>query len=281
MPVPLKLSAPAVGGFWEIPVLYEDEQVLALDKPALLAVQPEPGRPHEPTLLRLLHDAIAAGKPSVSGRGWSFVMNAHRLDAEASGVLLLARSKAALGGLANQFSAGRIALGCLALTRGSPMQETLVIGDRLIADDRRPGLMRVAPQGLAARTEVTVAERFPGISLLRCRVFLGRRHQLRVHLRHARFPVFGDRLYACHALLLSNLKRSYRLKPGHTERPLVDRAAVHVEQVDFLHPVNGNPVSITAPLPKDFQVALKYLRRYATGGGQPRSGLEESESSFE
>ena len=269
MPLPIKVSAPDGAGFWEIPVLYEDDHLLALDKPAGIATSPHPQEPGRPCLIRLFHEAITAGKPWAASRGLTYLMNVHRLDEETTGVLLLAKHRSALVSLANQFGSNQSRQTWLAIVRGAPPQPQLEINARLAADPRRPGLISVSPHGQPARTVVAVAESFAGVSLLRCQLFTSRTHQLRVHLRHVRLPVFGDRLYACHALLLSNLKRDYRLKPGRTEKPLVDRAAVHVEKLEITHPATSAPLSLSAPLPRDFQVALKYLRRYAPAGATP------------
>jgi 23S rRNA pseudouridine1911/1915/1917 synthase len=263
VPEPLKLSGSAPGQFWEIPVLFEDEHLLALDKPAVLATTVEPLHPDRPGIMRLLHEAILARRPWVTQRGIGFVMNAWRLDAETSGVLLLARSRPVLVRLANAYSSGHIRQTWLALSRGTLPRPQLNLHDRIGPDPRRAGLMRVTPEGMQAQTRVELAEGFAGVSLFRCHLTVARTHQIRVHLRHARLPVFGDRLYACHTLLLSNLKPGYRLKPKQTERPLIDRAAVHCERVELEHPVTGAALSFTAPLPRDFNVAIKYLRRYA------------------
>ena len=88
-------------------------------------------------------------------------------------------------------------------------------------------------------------------------------HQVRAHLLSVRLPVVGDGLYGGWPLLLSRLKPNYRLKPKHTERPLIDSAALHAETVTLPHPVSGASLTITAPWPKDLTVAVKYLRRYA------------------
>ena len=117
--------------------------------------------------------------------------------------------------------------------------------------------------GKQSRTKFELMEKFDGCSLLHCQPFTGRTHQIRVHLRQAGLPIIGDALYGGSPLLLSRLKSGYRLKPKQVERPLIDRVALHAEQLAFTHPVNGSEVVINAPWTKDLSVAVKYLRRYA------------------
>ena len=82
-------------------------------------------------------------------------------------------------------------------------------------------------------------------------------------LRQAGLPIVGDALYGGNQLLLSSMKMDYHLKPKKTERPLIDRVALHAAELKLVHPVTGTEVNIVSPLPKDLTVALKYLRRYA------------------
>jgi 23S rRNA-/tRNA-specific pseudouridylate synthase len=90
-----------------------------------------------------------------------------------------------------------------------------------------------------------------------------RTHQIRVHLQNSGLRIAGDALYGGAPLLLSRLKREYRLKPGRVERPLIARVALHAEQLELPHPITGETLAIASPLPKDLHVALKYLRLYA------------------
>src|SRR2546426_1565987 len=92
----LKLSSPATREFWEIPILYEDSHLLALDKPGCLLVSQDRDDPQRPNLMKLLHAGIADSKPWARERQLSYLMNAHRLDFETSGVILLAKAKAVL-----------------------------------------------------------------------------------------------------------------------------------------------------------------------------------------
>jgi 23S rRNA-/tRNA-specific pseudouridylate synthase len=117
-----------------------------------------------------------------------------------------------------------------------------------------------------------VVEKFAGYTLLRCQPLTGRTHQIRVHLRHLHLPIVGDALYLGKPLMLSAIKPHYRLKPGRTERPLIETVALHAERLSIAHPVSGDVVNIESPWPKDLTVALKYLRQCAPAPGTPRPG---------
>ncbi len=270
MSATIKLSAPATHEFWEIPILFEDAHLLALDKPAGLPTTPDLNDPARPSLMNLLHAAIAAGKLWATERNLTYLNPTHRLDAEASGVTLLAKSKPVLETLTNQFGDGQPLAKYVALARGVPRADQFEVDAKLAPHPLIPGQMRVdSRQGKQAKTLVSVVEAFRDYVWLSCRPVPNRLHQIRVHLRHTGLPVVGDAVYGGKPLLLSRLKRDYRLKPGRTERPLIARAALHAEELTVFHPVTGETVTFTAPLPKDLRVALKYLREYgrASFGG--------------
>jgi RluA family pseudouridine synthase len=260
----IKLSSPATREFWEIPVLHEDEHLLALDKPAGLLTSPDRYDPQRPNLMTLLHAAISAGKPWARERGLAYLSNAHRLDFDTSGVLLLAKSKPVLVTLANLFGSEKPLQKYIALAHGKLMEEQFEVDAPLAPHPVKIGLMCVNPRdGKKSKTRFTVVERFSGHALLRCEPLTCRAHQIRAHLRHAGFPIVGAELYGGKKLWLSRLKRDYRLKPGHEERPLLSRATLHAEELALPHPVTGQTIVITAPWPKDLKVAVKYLRQFA------------------
>jgi RluA family pseudouridine synthase len=266
MPLPVKLSSPATREFWEIPVLFEDEHLLALDKPAGLAVAPDAAAIERPTLMGLLHAAIAAGKPWVIERKLDYIALTHGLDPEASGVLLLAKSKPVLVTLTNYFSADHPELKFLALVYGTPRAAQFEVNAKLSPHPEIPGQMRVdTKQGKKSLTRFNVVESFDGFALVQCEPVTDRPQQIRLHLRHAGLRVVGDDLHGGGPLNLSRLKRDYRLKPGHEERPLLDSATLHSESITLPHPVTGASLTITAPWPKHLKVAVKFLRQYAAG----------------
>jgi RluA family pseudouridine synthase len=260
----IKLSSPATREFWEIPVLFEDGDLLALDKPAGLLTSPDRYDPQRPNLMKLLHAGIEQGKPWAARRGLSYLMNAHRLDFETSGVILLAKNKPSLIALANLFGTEKTGKTYVALVHGNPVKPSFEINASLAPHPVKIGLMRVDEKsGKNARTQFDLLEKFRDCALMQCRPFTGRTHQIRVHLRQAGLPIIGDTLYGGSQLLLSRLKSDYRLKPNQTERPLIARVALHAAELKLVHPVTNSEIAITAPWPKDLTVAVKYLRRYA------------------
>ncbi len=262
----IKLSSPATREFWEIPVLFEDEHLLALDKPAGLLVSPEIASPDRPDLMKLLHAAIADKKPWARERNLDYLDNAHSLDAETSGVILLAKSKDVFIALANLFSSQKVAEKYVALVCGEPLENQFEVDAKIAPHPVTPGLMRVdSREGRQAKTKFEVLENFPrhGYALLKCEALTNRTHQIRVHASHVGLKIVGDELYGGKFLWLSRLKKDYRLKPGREERPLISRVALHSEELQFPHPVTNETMTIKSEWPKDLKVALKYLRQFS------------------
>jgi RluA family pseudouridine synthase len=260
---PVKLSWPATHEFWEIPVLFEDEHLFALDKPPGLLTSPDRLAPERPSLMTLLHGGIAAGKPWARERHLTYLANAHRLDLDTGGVLLLAKTKAALVALADLFGSGAVIRHQVTLVQGVPPDDAFVVDEKLAPHPLLPGRMRIdSRNGKKSSTEFAVLERFSRWSLVRCRLRQERPQQISLHLNHAGFPVVGDEVHGGKQLWLSRLKRDFRLKPGREERPLISRVMLHLEELSLTHPVTQQPLSIKSEWPKDLRVALKYLRLY-------------------
>ena len=259
----LKLSSPATREFWEIPILFEDEHLLALDKPAGLLVSPDGGEPNQPNLMALLHAGIAENKAWARERGLTYLSDTHRMDAEASGALLLAKSKPFFVALADLFGSERPLLKYVALVQGRPAEGHFQVNAKLGTNPLRPGFVRVDPrEGKKAQTKFSILEKFQRWTLMRCEPLTARPHQMRVHLQNSGLPIVGDELYGGKPLWLSRLKPGFFLKRGHEERPLLSRVALHAEEVQLPHPLTGETIAIAAPWPKDLKVAVKYLRQF-------------------
>ncbi|MDP2137266.1 MAG: RluA family pseudouridine synthase [Candidatus Didemnitutus sp.] len=234
------------------PVVSEDEVIIAFDKPSGMFIVPERRDRSAVTLMGLVRGAMGPG-----------VANVHRIDAETSGLVLCAKNKVALDFLSGQFQSKTVDKVYHALVVGAPEQDAYAVDLVLKEDEGAPGKMCVVKKhGQAAVTEVRVLERFGQFTLLECRPKSGRTHQVRLHLSATGTPVLSDPLYGNSTpLLLSALKRGY--KGRDEERPLLGRLALHATAVTFNHPVSRERVTLTTPLPKDFEVALKYLRKFA------------------
>ena len=260
----IKLSAPETEQFWKVPVLYEDDDLFALEKPARLLTSPDRYDANRPNLMKILHRDIERGAPWAAERKLTYLSNAHRLDFETSGVLLLAKNKAALVALADEFGGSRARKSYVALVQGTPSEVTFISEAKLAPHPIKIGLMRVDPKrGKKSQTDFTVLEKFVGYTLVRCEPLTGRTHQIRVHLAHLGLPIVADELYGGSALLLSQLKRDYRPSRDGREQPLIGRMALHAEKLTVTHPVTKLPTTILSALPREFEVALKYLRKFA------------------
>lgn len=262
----IKLSSAVTREFWEIPILFEDEHMLALNKPAALLTSADRFNLDRPNLMKLLHLDIERGATWAKKRPrLTYLMNAHRLDFETTGVILLAKTKSVLIELANQFGSEKPLKTYVALVRGGMQQDTFEIEAKIAPHPVKLGLMRIDERnGKRARTEFTVRERYKGYSLLECRPLNARTHQVRVHLQHLGLSILGDNTYGGSPLLLSTLKKGFYLKPKKTERPLISTLALHLEKLVLPHPVTAQEVVIEAPWPKDIRVAVKYLRQLAS-----------------
>ena len=260
------------------PILYEDDFLIAWDKPSGLLVAPDRWDKSRTNLMGLIHERF--------GRE---VANVHRLDADTSGVLLCAKTKPALDALSGQFQAKQVAkkygalavilpperaMKVLAPVRGPDggLPENFTVDLALGPDEAQPGRTRVFRRrgGKPSLTEFRVVRPFGKFAWLECRPLTGRSHQIRVHLAAAGAPVLNDRFYGDpeEQLLLSDLKRRY--KGRDEERPLIGRLALHAGEMTILHPQTRSPLTLSAALPHEFEVALKYLRRYAAPGRAKR-----------
>jgi 23S rRNA pseudouridine1911/1915/1917 synthase len=285
------LEAPEI----EVPVLYEDGRVLVVDKPAGVAVEPERWLRSAGSMAgAMLRLALARGdeapdadpdlepEPGVEGEAADADGRprlrfrpriVHRLDKDTSGVLLIAKDLAAERLLRGAFEHAQVKKTYLALVEGEcelADGEIEWIDLPIGADPRKSGRMRIDPAGKPSRTAIGVSQRFRGYTLLHCHPETGRTHQIRLHCAARGFPLVVDKLYGRQEqLLLSDIKRGYRAKPGRSERPLLDRLSLHAFELDFPLPaaLDGADDSaqtqerrtVQAPLPKDLQMTLKQL----------------------
>ncbi|MBU0637420.1 MAG: RluA family pseudouridine synthase [Planctomycetes bacterium] len=238
----------------ELRVLGLDSEVVVVDKPA--GVVSVPGRGGEvslPELLRARPD-FAPDEP---------LRVVHRLDMDATGVIVYARTLAAQRALVRQFAERRVEKVYLALVRGYVESDGEV--SLCLYYDKRAGHMRASPcRGKPSCTRYSVRQRVPGHTLLECQPLTGRTHQIRAHLAAIGFPLAVDHVYGgARAVLLSEYKPDYRPSTRHAERPLIQRLTLHAARLSFTHPADGERVTFEAALPKDLRVTLNQLARLA------------------
>ena len=205
-------------------VIYEDEDVLAVNKPAGMVVHPTYRNVSGTVLNGLLW--------RFRDRGDVTPGLVSRLDKGTSGVLLVALSPGAHARIQRDAHAGRVTKEYLAIVRGTPQPPEGVISLPLRRDPADRRRVVVDPEGAPSETRYRVLSVQDGCSRVLCEPVTGRTHQIRVHLAARGWPIVGDRTY------------------GEPD-PRIDRQALHASRITFLHPRSGKPQSIEAPLPAD------------------------------
>jgi len=231
-----------------LPVLYQDDDLVVIDKPAGLAVHPGAGIASGTVVHGLLHQV--RGLAGIGGELRPGIV--HRLDKETSGCLAVAKTEAALRGLQAEFKSRRVEKRYLAIVHGSPADsgEFDTLHGRHPADRKR--FSSKVREGRRAVTRWRVLGRGSGASLVQVELLTGRTHQIRAHFADAGFPLLADALYG-------GRKREARLQPDAPLRrasAAIGRQALHAAVLGFQHPRTGAPVRCEAPLPRDFRAAL-------------------------
>jgi 23S rRNA pseudouridine1911/1915/1917 synthase len=238
-------------------VVYEDDDLLVVDKPAGLVVHPAAGNPTGTLVHALLyhHAQLAPG----TGPGRPGIV--HRLDKGTSGLLVVAKSEAAHVGLATAIHARRVRREYAALVWGSMRgEEGSIAGAIGRSPIDRKRMAVVTRGGKAALTHWRVRERFACTTFLEVRLGTGRTHQIRVHLASIGHPVFGDATYGGRNSRLTHLAAGPKVQARHALEQ-VARQALHAARLSFRHPVCGQELDFEAPLPEDMAAALAILRR--------------------
>ncbi|MEJ2061633.1 MAG: 23S rRNA pseudouridine(1911/1915/1917) synthase RluD [Gammaproteobacteria bacterium] len=228
-------------------VVYEDDHLLVLNKPAGLVVHPAAGNPDRTLQNALLHHA-----PSLAALPRAGIV--HRLDKETSGLMVVAKTLKAHKQLVDQLQARTVKREYLALVQG-----TIVAGGTVDAPIGRHPVdrkrMAVVGGGRAAITHYRVEERFPHHTLLRVSLETGRTHQIRVHMAHIRHPIVGDPVYGGRLRLPAGVSEHFREALRGFRRQ-----ALHATRLSLVHPDTGETCSWEAPPPQDFAGLLALLR---------------------
>lgn len=240
-------------------ILYEDDDLIVLNKPSGLLVVPDRWNTGIPTIQDMLREYLRRKGESTHPN----IRIVHRLDKDTSGALLLAKNVKAQSYLSKQFEKGEISKTYHALVTGLVHQNEGVINFPLMESSRHAGAMMVSPKGKQSITLFKVLERFTHFTLVEASPLTGRTHQVRAHLAEYGFPLAIDPLYGSpEPIYLSKLKKGYKIK-GTREKPLIDRLPLHAFRLTFKIPDGESTLSVEAPMPKDLSHILKSLRKYA------------------
>ena len=221
-------------------VVYEDDDVIVVNKPTGLVVHPAPGHPDGTLVNALLHHC----GDSLSGIGGEKRPGiVHRIDRDTSGLIIAAKNDAAHLALSAQLKDHSLSRTYECLVTGNMKQDSGTVDapiGRSSADRKK---MAVVPDGRRAVTHWEVIARYQGVTHLRCRLETGRTHQIRVHMAHIGHPILGDTVYG-----------AKKPVPGLTGQCL------HATGLRFVHPRTGEPVELHCPLPPEFTAMLQKLQ---------------------
>lgn len=220
-------------------VVYEDEDVIVVNKPVGLVVHPAPGHPDGTLVNALLHHC----GESLSGVGGEKRPGiVHRIDRDTSGLIIAAKNDAAHLGLSAQLADHTLARTYECLVVGNLRQDSGTVDAPIARHPTDRKKMAVVANGRPAITHWEVIARYNGITHVRCRLETGRTHQIRVHMAHINHPILGDTVYGS--------KKPVPGLPGQ---------CLHASGLQFIHPRTGERISLSCDLPEAFQAKLRKL----------------------
>jgi len=236
----------------KVAILYEDEDLVIVNKPAKYLSIPDRFDETKPNVLGFLNHKY--GK----------VFTVHRLDKETSGILCFAKNEVAHKLLSKQFQERTVQKIYYALVDGILTPTEGKIDQGIAPHPARPGKMMVSNKGKKSLTTYKVIEQFKSFTLVEANIKTGRTHQIRVHFEAIGFPLALDVLYGTRTeFLLSEIKlRKYKLGKGQEERPLMTRTTLHAYRLELDQPTTQKRLIIEASLPKDFAAVVKQLQKW-------------------
>ncbi len=244
-------------------ILYEDDDLLMVNKPAGLVVHPGHGHYHGTLINALAYHLGREQGPD--GKDERMGILVHRIDKNTSGILVVAKNDEAQLKLAKQFFDHTIERKYIALVWGNLKEDSGTIEGNIGRDPNDRMRFKVFPDGSAGKRAVThyrVLERFGYVTLVECQLETGRTHQIRVHMNYIGHPLFNDDRYGGDKILKGTLYSKYKQFIDNCFE-IMPRHALHAKTLGFAHPVTGKPVFAESDLPNDFKAVIAKWRSYA------------------
>jgi len=236
----------------KIDIIYEDDDLVIVNKPSGILVIPDRFDNDLPSLNRILETRYGCHMYVV-----------HRLDRGTSGVICFAKNEETHKYMSALFQEHQVEKYYMGLVGGRLIPESGTIESAIIAHPTKKGKMITAKKGKASKTDYEAVEQWPLYSLVRFRIYTGRTHQIRVHMQSLGHPIACDELYGDgQPFMLSTIKKKYNVAKDAEERPLMDRLALHASKLVFTNAA-GKEIVAEAPLPKDIAACVNQLNKWS------------------
>ncbi|TCJ13345.1 RluA family pseudouridine synthase [Flaviaesturariibacter flavus] len=228
-------------------IVYEDENLVAVNKPSGMLTIPD-------------REGVAGLRNGLQDK-YGSIFTVHRLDRDTSGLVIFARNEVAHRHFSMQFEERSTRKVYNGFVLGTPHITEGVIDEPIAEHPTKKGVMTVWRKGKESVTEFTVLEQFRLYAWMEFRILTGRTHQIRVHMKHLGHPIVCDPIYGDgRPVLLSEFRKKFNLGKFEEERPLLNRLALHASKLTLKN-LDGDEITLEAPLQKDMKATLQQLRK--------------------
>ncbi|MEY3325006.1 MAG: hypothetical protein RLZ11_1320 [Bacteroidota bacterium] len=249
----------------DLNIVYEDNALMVLNKPAGMVVHPGSGNYHG-TLLNGVAWYLQQNNPALSEETLPRFGMVHRIDKNTSGLLVLAKTDVAMRQLAKQFFDHTVKREYVALVWGNVENDSGTIRAHVGRHQRFRKLFEAYPDGEHGKEAIThyeVLERFGYVTLIRCKLETGRTHQIRVHMKYLGHPLFSDDFYGGDKIVKGTIYTRYKQFVENCFA-ICNRQALHARTLGFIHPVTEAALNFECPVPADMEDVIEKWRKYAT-----------------
>jgi 23S rRNA pseudouridine1911/1915/1917 synthase len=250
-------------------IVYEDDDIMVVDKQPGMVVHPGSGNPGG-TLVNAVAFYLKQQNPYIDEKDLARFGLVHRIDKNTSGLLVMAKTPKAMTDLAKQFFDHTVHRRYVALVWGDFEEEEGTVVAHVGRHQRFRKLFTAYPEGEHGKDAIThykVLEKFNYVTLVECRLETGRTHQIRVHMQYVGHPLFNDETYGGDRIVKGTVFTKYKQFVDNCFA-LCPRHALHAQQLGFIHPVTKKQMNFESELPEDMSAVIEKWRRYSVGRGQ-------------